>query len=198
MLGFQAGSPGQQVAIGDVDFGLVGVIQQSHHAVVVAMRDGIEFVRVALGTADRQAQPDDARRADAVDHRVEAEFERVDAPLFVEHRVAVKARGDPIGNGGTGQHVAGELLDRELVERHPRVDRRNHPVAIRPDRTHAVFFVSVRVGVAGQIQPVPGPAFAVVRRGQQPIDEPLVGVGRPIVDERVGLFGRRREADEIE
>ena len=118
------------------------------------MRDGIEFVRVALCAADRQAKPDDARRADAVDHRVKPEFERVDPALFVEHRVAVKARGDPIGNGGTGQHVAGELLHRELVEGHPRVDGRNHPVAIRPDRPHAIFFVSVRVGIASQIQPV--------------------------------------------
>ena len=33
---------------------------------------------------------------DAVDHRVEAELERIDAPFFVEHRVAVKARGDAI------------------------------------------------------------------------------------------------------
>ena len=74
------------------------------------------------------------------------------------------------------QHVAGDLLDRELVERQVAVERVDHPVAILPDAAPVVFLVSVRVGVAREIQPRPRPPFAVVRRGQQPIDDPVVRV----------------------
>ena len=86
-----------------------------------------------------------------------------------------------------GQQVAGELLDGELVERHVGVERLDHPVAVRPDRPRAVLLVAVGVGVAGQVEPAPGPALAVVRRGEQPVDQLLVGVRRRVVDERVDL-----------
>ena len=42
------------------------------------------------------------------------------------------------------------------------------------------------------------PSLAVVRRGQQAIDEVLVGVRRPIVHERLHLFERRLVAEQID
>ncbi len=77
-----------------------------------------------------------------------------------------------------GQQVAGELLDREPVERQVAVEGVDDPVAVLPDRARGVDAVAVGVGVAGQVEPVPRPALAVVRRGEQAVDEPLVGVGR--------------------
>ena len=41
-----------------------------------------------------------------------------------------------------------------------------------------VLLVAVGVGVAREVEPRPRPALAVVRRGEQPIDDALVGVGR--------------------
>ena len=57
---------------------------------------------------------------------------------------------------------------------------------------------AVALGEAGQVEPVPAPALAVVRAGQQPIDELVVGVGRRIGDERLDLLRRRRQADQVE
>jgi hypothetical protein len=42
---------------------------------------------------------------------------------------------------------------------------------------------------------VASPAFAVPRRCEQPIDQPLPGVGRVIVNERGDFIGRWRQAD---
>ena len=61
-----------------------------------------------------------------------------------------------------------------------------------------VELVAVGVGVAGEVEPVPAPALAVVRRREQPVDHLLVGVGRLVVEERVDLLRRRRQAGQVE
>ena len=171
--------------------GFVGVIEQRHELVIVAMRNRVELVRVALGAADRQPEPGRPGRGHAVGHRVEAEFERVDSPFLVEHRVSVKARRHLLRNPGVRQHVAGKLLDRESIKRQIGVQRLDHPIAVRPDRAPAILFVSVRVGVSRQIEPSPRPSLAVMRRRQQPVNLFLVGIGRTVRNERVDLFRRR-------
>ena len=98
----------------------------------------------------------------------------------------------------SGKQVAGDLLDRELVERHVGVQGADDPVAIGPDRAVAVALVAVGVGIAGRVEPGGRPALAVVRRGQQSIDQALVGVGRSIGEECIDLGDARRQADQIE
>ena len=61
-----------------------------------------------------------------------------------------------------------------------------------------VLLEAVGVGIAGGVEPVPSPALAVVRAGQEPVDQLLVGVGASVGEEGVDLLGRRREADEVE
>ena len=77
-----------------------------------------------------------------------------------------------------GQQVAGDLLDDELVVGQVAVERVDDPVAIEPDAARLVLLEAVGVGVAGGVEPVPAPALAVVRRGEQPLDQLLVGVRR--------------------
>ena len=67
--------------------------------------------------------------------------------------------------------TAGELLEREAIERLVVVERAHQLIAPRPDRALAVFLVAVGVGVARYVQPVARPAFAVVRRGEQAIHQ---------------------------
>ena len=54
------------------------------------------------------------------------------------------------------------------------------------------------VGVASDIEPVPGPSLAVVRRGEQPIDDFLECSGRIVGDEIIQLLGSGRQADQVE
>ena len=75
------------------------------------------------------------------------------------------------------------------------------PVAPVPDVLLAVAEFGPEappVGIAPDIQEVPAPPLAVLRRGQQLIDYLLVSIRRRVVEERCRLFGRRRQADEIE
>ena len=65
---------------------------------------------------------------------------------------------------GVGQQVAGELLDRELVERHVAVEGVDHPVAPPPHVALAVGLVAVGVGIAGRVEPAGRHPLAVARR----------------------------------
>ena len=103
-----------------------------------------------------------------------------------------------LGGRGVRKHVARDLLDREPVEGHVRVEGVDHPVAVGPDRAAVVLLVAVGVGVAREVEPVARPALAVVRRGEQAIDEPFVGVGTFVGQKRVDLRGRRRQAGQVE
>ena len=49
-----------------------------------------------------------------------------------------------------------------------------------------------------QVEPVLGPPFAVPRAGQEPIDQPLVGVRPVVAEEGLDLLGRRGEAGQVE
>ena len=73
---------------------LVGVVEEGEELVILALRDRIELVVVALAAADRQAQEDDAGGVDAIDDRLDAELLEVDAAFLVDLRVAVEAGGD--------------------------------------------------------------------------------------------------------
>ena len=92
-----------------------------------------------------------------------------------------------------GEHVAGDLLDGELAERQVPIEGVDDPVAVHPGGAAAVLLVAVGVGVSREVQPGTGPALAVVRRGQQAVDDLLVGVGARVGHEGVHLGQRRRQ-----
>jgi hypothetical protein len=110
----------------------------------------------------------------------------------------VKAGGDLLIEPCPGKHVAGQLLDCELVERQIEIERLDDPVAIFPDRPAAVDRVAVGVRVSGHVEPVPSPALAVVRRRQQPIDELFVRVAAHIGQKSIDVLDRRRQSEDVE
>jgi len=101
---------------------------------------------------------------------------------------AVVARRDPGLGRGAGQQVAGELLGRELVERLVGVEGVDDVIAVRGQVAVIVAVVAAGVGVAYQVEPVHRQPLAEVRRGQQAVDQPLVGVRRCIRKELVHLL----------
>ena len=192
------GLPAVAVGRRDRPLGLIRVVEQRHQGEVVGVRERVELVRVTLRARGRQPQPCRAGGAHPIDHRQIPKLERVDSPLLVDHRVAMEAGGDDVVGRGSGEQVAGDLADREAVERHVVVECLDHPVAPRPDRAVAVFLVAVGVGIPRQIEPAAGPSLAVARARQQPIDEPLVGTGGFVGEKRVEFGGGRRQAHEVE
>ena len=61
-----------------------------------------------------------------------------------------------------------------------------------------VVEVPFGVGVAGQVEPVAAPALAVARRGEQPVDQPLVGVRAPVGQECLDLLRLRQQPGQVE
>ena len=181
-----------------MEIGFVGIVEVGHEAEIVVVGDGVVFVGVALRAAGGKAKPSRAGGGDAVGHGVVAELERIDTAFFIEHGVAMKAGGDDLLGRGVGEHVAGELLDGELVEGLVGIERLDDVVAVGPDGTVAVFFVAVGVGVSGEVKPATGPAFAVTRRGEEFVDDLGEGVRGWVGGEAVGNFDGRRKADEVE
>ena len=110
-----------------------------------------------------QTQPNAAHRGDSIDHCIKTILKWIDPTFFIEHRVAMESGGGSLTGRRVGKHVAGDLLNRELIERHVTIEGLNHPITIRPDVTILVGLVAVAIGIAGCIKPGARPASPVAR-----------------------------------
>ena len=121
-------------------------------------------------TSDRQAQK---RLADDVDLVVESsarDFSESVALLRTSLNQNCVVPNGRLPRGSIGAEtlrrnlVARDVLAYELVVRNVFIERANDIVAIAPWRELVVIvFVSVRLGIADKVLPVPRPALAVVR-----------------------------------
>src|SRR5262249_17208765 len=94
--------------------------------------------------------------------------------------------------------VAGKLLAEKAVVGLVVVEALDDVVAVTPDeRLGTIALVTIGLGIADQVEPVASPLFAVMRRGEQPINQPLVGIRRIVFQESVDLFGRRGKAGQV-
>ena len=111
----------------------------------------------------------------------------------------MKGRREFLHRGRIRQQIASDLLDRELIERQVAIDRVDDPVApaisIGP---RIVLLVTVAVGVASHVEPMPSPPLTEVRRFEQPINEFLVGVRSLVIHKRIDFFDSRRQTKQIE
>ena len=174
------------------------LVEDAVELVVLGLADRIELVAVALGTADGQPHPDLQRGVGPVLHGRHAVLFVVGAPFGVGQGVAVEGRGDFLVNGRPGTQIASQLVNGELIERLVGIEGVNHPVAVSPDRAEGVASQPLRVGIPGQIEPDPTPAFAIGRVGQEAIDQPFVGVGSGVLHKRGHLGGGRGNAAQVE
>ena len=153
---------------------------------------------MALGTAQRRAEPDRSEGVHAVDYLLVMILERIRAGFDVERSIPLKAGRNLLSERGSRQEVAGELLDREAVERHVLVERVDHPIAPRPEGALRVALVAFGVRIACRIQPWAGPAFAKTRARQELIDEPCIVGVRRIPQESIDLRDCGRKTGEVE
>ena len=192
-------APGQLLGRGELELGLVDVVEEGEELVILALRDRVVLVVVALGSSRPSGR---GRRSPVVFTRSTTDSTRNCSRSIPPSWLIGVLRWKPVATfcveRGVRAEVAGELVDGELVERHVAVQGVDDPVAVLPDRARGVDAVAVRVGVAGQVEPGPRPALAVMGRGEQAIDQPLVGVGPVVGQEGVDLRRGRRQADQVE
>ena len=179
------------------------MVEEREEPVVFALRDGIVFVRVALGAAQREAHPHLGRGVGPVFHGRNPKLLVVGAAFGVGHGIAMKPGGDDrarvLAIWGLGQQVACELFDRETVVSHVVVQRADHPVAPRPDvQPERVGAVTGGIGISCEVEPDARPTFTVRRRTQQPVNQPFVSVRSPVVQEPIRFLRRWRQPGQVE
>ena len=174
-------------------------VEERGELIILPLTERIVFVIVTLRAVERDAEEDLRRRVDAIDHLLDAELLLIDAALAIGERVAMKARRHLLFERRPPHQIAGQLLDDELVIRQIAIEGVDHPVAIAPGvGPTSVFLITVAVGIACQVEPVSAPAFAIVRRGQQAIDQALIRIRLSVVEKFIDLCRSRRQAKEVD
>ena len=187
----------------------VDVPQEAQQRVVVGLRERVELVVVAARASDGQPEEGHAGGAEHVVEVVELRGGGV-VGLVVPGVQPVEPRGDEAGpplrsqrrcgaDRGLGQLVARDLFAHEPVVGLVGVEAVDDVVAVAPGvGLRPIPLVAVALGIADQVQPMATPALAVLRRFEQPIDEPGPGgVGGVALELRDDL-GRGRQTQKVE
>ena len=178
--------------------GLRGVPKVRRHRVKIFLRDRIEFVVVARRAIRREPEPHPRSRRHAV-IRIQREiFLRDGSALRGRHVAAVKARRQQLIARRVREQIARDLLDREFIEPLVAVERRDHPIAIRPHLPVVINVDAVRVRIPRRIEPVPTAVLAPLRYGHEFCDELFIRVRRGVFHECLDLLRLRRQPREIE
>ena len=188
---------GRVVAVGAVQNGTGVVAEERGQRIEILRRDRIELVVVAGGAAGGQSEPDRRRGIDAVLGINGGVLLRDGPALACRLQQPVIAGGDLLLLRRAGQHVAGNLFDCELIERHVGLVRGYHPIAVRPDAARIIEMNSLRVGVAHRVQPQPCKLLGAGVAGQHAVHRFFVGSVRAGADEGLRLARARRQTCQI-
>ena len=149
-------------------------------SVVVILRDRIELVIMTPRTSQRHAQKRFTGGADDFVQRVGSDLSRLHRILIADVVIGPghQKRGAHSDIGIVlAKHVARDVFANELVERLVFVDRPDHVIAKRPDVVDDdVPLVADAFSKADDVQPVSSPAFAVVWRRQQAVDQLFISL----------------------
>ena len=115
--------------------------------------------------------------------------------LWVE---PIECRSLDLFLGGVGEQVAGYLLRDELIVGHVFPEGIDYPVSPRPDEAISINLVSIRVRVAGNIQPFTRHALSVGSGTKKPADNFLIRCWGLIREEGIELGQSRRESCDVE
>ena len=151
-------------------------VEERKQSIIIGVWNRIVFVCVALGTTHGESQPNRSDRIGSIECRSDPKFLLVGTTFGVGEGLAIEGGGNALIGSRVGKLITRQLLDRELIERHIAIECLNHPVAVNVCiGAIAIFFISIAIGVACQVQPMPSPAFAKVLGAQQPVDHFLNG-----------------------
>src|ERR1041385_4848785 len=129
---------------------------------------------VTLAASDGQAEECGAGRVDAIEDGLNAELFLVDTAFLIDLGVTMEAGGNLLLDSCVRQHIARELLEDKLVKGHVAIESTDDPVAEPPNRARRIDTIAIGIGITLDVQPVPRPLFTILRRGQQPLHQPLV------------------------
>ena len=172
-----------------------GGSEYTDQTVIVLGGDGVELVVVAARAAHGQRQQAARNSIHAlvpvVGHEAADHVRGQALVLVIDGRCAEVAESSQVVARRARHQVGSELELHETVVGNVAVDCIDDPVAISPGiRIRGVGGLRRRIVLAKarHIHPVAAPAFAVLRRGLQTIDQRFPGIGRGIVGECFDLL----------
>ena len=175
------------------------------HAVIVGHVDRVELVIVAAGALHGGADEGVHRVLHHVvsvdisgDSAVELGLRHLGVPDEIPRAGGDESEPlDAVPRVGK-QRVSGDLFLHEAAVRLVAVEGADNVVAVRPGvGAGLVLVVTVSVAVVDDVQPVARPAFAVAGRGEQPLDQLLVGQRVGVGDELADFIRGRRQAKQV-
>ena len=169
VLHFGNNHKGRRIWNVSVQRGLRRIAEKRGHGVKIFLQNGIEFVIVTGGAADRHPQEDCTCGVHTIlgVHRLHFLFNHA---AFVGGDLASMKPGcNLLLQRLVRQQIASHLFDGESIEWHVSIERADYPIAIGPHFAIVIDVQSMGVGVACGIQPVTGAMLSILRRGQQAI-----------------------------
>ena len=95
-------------------------------------------------------------------------------------------------------HVAGDVFENEPIKRAIFVERTNDIIPKGPSVPNDLIALETPAfPETNHIEPMPPPVFSITRRGEQALDQLLVGGGRRVVDKLGNLIGGRRQTGQV-
>ena len=110
----------------------------------------------------------------------------------------METRGNPLKVGRSRQEVTCQLFNREAVKRQAAMKCIDHPIAIEPNVARPIAFITVRVGIPGQVKPPGCHSLAVLLATEQTLHDRCVGLIRSIVKKRLHLLARGRQTGQVQ
>jgi hypothetical protein len=168
---------------------LIRIVEERKQLIVFALANCFILVGVAARTTHRQPKPYRPRRLCAIKTGLDTKLLLIGTTFRIGQGLTMKGRGQALHVAGIGQQITGQLRDGKLIKGHIRVDGIDDPVAITIGiGAWIVLLVSIGIGVAGHVEPMPAPTFAEMRRVQQAIHQVFVGVWVAVADKRFNFL----------
>ena len=175
-----------------------GGLEDGLEAVIILLGDWVEFVIVAAGATDGEAEEDGTGGI----HHVDPFLGQVDVFHFEEH-VAVGADAVEAGAGaGFGvcgiEFVGGDLLFHKTVIGFVVIEGLHHVVAVAPGEEQVgILLEAGGVAIAGEIEPVAAPFFPVARGGKEAVYGAGPGIRSFVIHEAFDVFFGGRETEQV-
>ena len=173
------------------------IVEESGQAIEILLCDGIKFVVVAVCAADGQSQKCSAVRLGSLALVVDAQFFNERAAFAAADARAQVGRSDQSVESFPGKHVTGNLFPDELVKRFVLVEGANDVIAVGPNAAEIVEMKSVRIAIAGHVEPVVSTVLPVAWTCQQAVHDFFISIGRCVRHKFFNFFRRRRQSRQV-
>jgi hypothetical protein len=180
--------------------------EDTSKSVIILGGNGIKFVIVAAGASESEAEESAAGDVDLIIDNIRHHFFLISvagSPFANDEEAGGnKGVGIEFLPGGGLEEITGKLLEDKLVIRKIGIEGFYDPIAVTIGFGNVSWTTNtagvVGIGVTDDIEPMPGPAFAVEGGSEQTIDEAPKRIGGVVAEKVVDLLRSWRDANEVE